>query len=144
MYIDWIWQQFGILNTIFFQNGDHRNQSPWSPHNHLKVTTSLSQNSQQAGNTNQGDHRNWSPGSPQIQIQAHTMHWNITKFLYFTPGNTHPDPSRKSNQCWTKNPFTPVHQPRWTRHIVPKVSVFNCAPPPYAYTGTGEQSHKFH
>ena len=27
--------------------------------------------------------------------------------------------------------------------MVPKVPVFNCTPPPYAYTGTGEQSHKF-
>ena len=43
--------------------------------------TSLSQNSQQAGSTDQGNHRNRSPGLPQIRIQAHTMHWNITKFV---------------------------------------------------------------
>ena len=40
---------------------------------------------------------------PKIRIQAHAMHCNITKFLYFfTPGNTYPASSHKIKSMLNK------------------------------------------
>ena len=49
---------------------------------------SLSQNSQQAGSTDQGDHRNRSPGPPQIRIQAHAIALEHNKIRTFLPQET--------------------------------------------------------
>ena len=67
--------------------------------------TSLSKNSQQAGDTNKGDHRDLSPGSPQIWIQAHAMHWNITKVLILLQDYTYPTPSHKIKSMLNKEPL---------------------------------------
>ena len=94
---------------------------------------SLSQNSKQQKSLIKATTETGCQDQPNSDTRQDAKHWNITKTInfFFLSSNTTKIPSHiYTESMLKKDPFTSVQQPRWTCYMVPKVPVFNCAPPP--------------